>query len=233
MLVRMPSHNRKVAIFVENQSIMSLVNPIVEPVGYPVQTEAVPDYLVKEEIEGIKFYYKGYKQVLNKTKKPEDIMGCSSLQSFIIEYLLDILYDKKVKGKYRRFTNESGNHFAHRSNMQFDIALYDKSVLTGDRITRQYVQGFPPTLVIEIDLDVELEGTGLKTSEDFLKFRTKNLLKYGVQRVLWILTKPKKVLIAEGETWLFEDWNNDIEVLDGVTFNIAKYLEQEGVNPDA
>ncbi|MBK9012825.1 MAG: hypothetical protein IPM82_01355 [Saprospiraceae bacterium] len=45
--------------------------------------------------------------------------------------------------------------------------------MTGDKITRKYVQGFPPTLVIEIDLDVELEGTGLKTSEDFLKFRTK------------------------------------------------------------
>ncbi|MBK9012826.1 MAG: hypothetical protein IPM82_01360 [Saprospiraceae bacterium] len=102
---------------------MSLVNPIVEPVGYPVQTEAVPDYLLKEEIEGIKFYYKGYKQVLNKTKKPEDIMGCSSLQSFIIEYLHTILILANVHKRYRIFTNESGNHFAHRSNMQFDIAL--------------------------------------------------------------------------------------------------------------
>lgn len=212
---------------------MSLATNIAEPVAYPVQTEPIPDYLLKEEIEGIKFYYKGYQQVLNKTKKPEDIMGCSSIQSFIIEYLLDLLYDKKVKEKYRRFTNESGNHFAHRSNMQFDIALYDKSVLTGDKITRKYVQGFPPTLVIEVDLDVELKGTGLKTSEDFLKFRTKNLLKYGVQRVLWILTKPKKVLIAEGESWLIEDWDKDIELLDGITFNIARYLAEEGVDPDA
>ncbi|MBI5917380.1 MAG: Uma2 family endonuclease [Bacteroidetes bacterium] len=212
---------------------MSLATNIAEPVAYPVQTEPIPDYLLKEEIEGIKFYYKGYQQVMNKTKKPEDIMGCSSIQSFIIEYLLDLLYDKKVKEKYRRFTNESGNHFAHRSNMQFDIALYDKSVLTGDKITRKYVQGFPPTLVIEIDLDVELKGTGLKTTNDFLKFRTKNLLKYGVQRVLWILTKPKKILIAEGESWLIEDWDQDIELLEGITFNIARYLAEEGVDPDA
>ncbi len=212
---------------------MSLANPIIQPVGYPVQTEAVPDYLLKEEIEGIKFYYKGYKDVLNKLKTKEEIMGCSSIQSFIIEYLLDVLFDKRVKDKYRRFTNESGNHLAHSSNMQFDIAIYDKSILTGDKITRKYVQGIPPTMVIEIDLDVELEGTGMKSSKDFLKFRTQNLLKYGVQRVLWILTKPKKVLIAQGDSYEFLDWDNDIELLEGVHFNIAKYLAEEGVNPDA
>lgn len=212
---------------------MSLVNPIVEPIGYPVQTEAVPDYLVKEEIEGIKFYYKGYKDVLNKIKTKEEIMGCSSIQSFIIEYLYFVLFEAKVNKKYRIFSNESGNHFAHRSNMQFDIAIYEKALLTGDKITRKYVQGIPPTMVIEIDLDVELEGTGMKSSKDFLKFRTKNLLKYGVQRVLWILTKPKKVLIAQGESYEFVDWDNDIELLEGVHFNIAKYLAEEGVNPDS
>ncbi len=211
---------------------MSIATNIAEPVPYRTQTETIPDYLLKEEIEGIKFYYKGYQQVLNKTKKPEDIMGCSSLQSFIIEYFHTILILANTHKRYRIFTNESGNHFAHRSNMQFDIALYDKTVLTGDRITRQYVQGFPPTLVVEIDLDVELRGTGLKNSEEFLKFRTKNLLKYGVQRVLWVLTKPKKILIAEGETWQFENWDKDIELIEGVTFNIAKYLKDEGVNPD-
>lgn len=29
----------------------------------------VPDYLVKDEIDGVKFYYCGYKEVLNKTKQ--------------------------------------------------------------------------------------------------------------------------------------------------------------------
>ncbi len=229
----MPKLLMKLVNFVQNRTDMSLVNPIVEPVGYPVQTEAVPDYLLKEEIEGIKFYYKGYKDVLNKLKTKEEIMGCSSIQSFIIEYLLDVLFDKRVKEKYRRFTNESGNHLAHRSNMQFDIAIYEKAILTGDKITRKYVQGIPPTMVVEIDLDVELEGTGMKSSKEFLKFRTKNLLKYGVQRVLWILTKPKKVLIAQGDSYEFMDWDNDIELLQGVYFNIAKYLAEEGVNPDA
>ncbi|MBK8566224.1 MAG: Uma2 family endonuclease [Saprospiraceae bacterium] len=212
---------------------MSLPNPIIQPVGYPVQTEAVPDYLLKEEIEGIKFYYKGYKDVLNKLKTKEEIMGCSSIQSFIIEYLYFVLFEAKANKNYRIFSNESGNHLAHRSNMQFDIAIYEKALLTGDKITRKYVQGIPPAMVIEIDLDVELEGTGMKSSKEFLKFRTKNLLKYGVQRVLWILTKPKKVLIAQGDSYEFLDWDNDIELLEGIHFNIAKYLAEEGVNPDA
>jgi Uma2 family endonuclease len=199
----------------------------------PVQTENVPDYLVKEEIEGVKYYYKGYRDVLDKTKKPQDIMGCSSLQSLIIEYLLDLLHDEKVRSKYRRFTNESGNHLAQRSNMQFDIAVYSKSVLTADKISRKYVQGIPPELVVEVDLDVELEGTGIEGLEEFLIYRTEKLLEYGVKKVLWILTNAKKVVVAEGKTWRIENWDKDLELLEGSRFNIAKYLEQEGVDPDA
>ena len=40
------------------------------------KAEKIPDYLIKEVMDGIPFYYKGYKDVLNKTKTKEEIMGC-------------------------------------------------------------------------------------------------------------------------------------------------------------
>ena len=44
----------------------------------------VPKQLVHEELNGRKMYRRGYKNVLNQTKKIEEIMGCSSLQGIII-----------------------------------------------------------------------------------------------------------------------------------------------------
>lgn len=41
------------------------------------QTPEVPEFLVKEVIDGVSYYYKNYREVLNKTKTPEEIIGCS------------------------------------------------------------------------------------------------------------------------------------------------------------
>ena len=200
----------------------------------PARRRKVPDYLVKEEIDGIKFYYRGYKQVLNKTKSLQDIMGCSSLQSFLVEYLLTLLIEGGAQKRYRVFTNESGNHLALRNNLQFDIALYDKSLLTADKITRRYVQAIPPRLVIEVDMDVELEDTGLQNIEEFVLFKTGKLIEFGARKIIWILSKSKKVVMAEaGKTWTINEWNEELELLDGIRFNIGKHLLDEGVNPDA
>jgi hypothetical protein len=193
----------------------------------------VPDYLVKEEIDGIKFYYKGYEQVLNKSKQKEEIMGCSGLQSIIVEYLFKILIRANADKIHRILTNEAGNNLALRTNLQFDIAIYKKIVLTSDKITRRYVRGIAPEVVIEIDLDVEIKGTGLTSDIEFVQVKTQKLLDYGTKKVIWIFTKGRKVLIAEGKNWRFESWDNEIEILDGILFNLEKYLAEEGIDPDA
>jgi hypothetical protein len=199
----------------------------------PVRRRKVPDYLVKEEIDGIKFYFRGYKQVLNKTKSLQDIMGCSSLQSFLVEYLLTLFIEGGAQKRYRVFTNESGNHLALHNNLQFDIALYDKNLLTADKITRCYVQSVPPRLVIEVDMDVELEDSGLQTMEEFVLLKTGKLIEFGTHKIIWILSKSKKVVVAEaGKTWTIHDWNEDLELLDNIRFNIGQYLLDEGVNPE-
>lgn len=199
-----------------------------------VRRRKVPDYLVKEEIDGIRFFYRGYKQVLNKTKSLHDIMGCSSLQAFLVEYLLTLLIGGGAQKRYRIFTNESGNHLALHNNLQFDIALYDKNQLTAENITRRYVQAIPPYLVIEVDMDVELEDTGLQTMEEFVLLKTGKLIEFGTKKIIWILSKSKKVVVAEPEkNWIIHDWDDDLELVDGIRFNIGRHLREEGVDPDA
>lgn len=51
--------------------------------------------------------------------------------------------------------------------------------------------------------------------------------------MIWIFTATRKVLVATpGRDWTLGDWDQEIEILDGVTFNVAAYLRQEGITLD-
>ena len=83
----------------------------------PPKVKEIPEALVYEIIDGRKLYYKGYKDVLSKKKKIEDIMGASGLQSFIIQYILGILYIQVGRKDYHFLTNEVGSHLSHKTNL--------------------------------------------------------------------------------------------------------------------
>jgi hypothetical protein len=90
----------------------------------------IPGYLIYETIDGKPFYYKGYRDVINKTKTLEEIMAASGIQSQIIHYLNIILYTIIGVAKYRFYSNETGVHIDHWKNLASDLAIYDKTSLT-------------------------------------------------------------------------------------------------------
>ncbi|USJ35295.2 Uma2 family endonuclease [Dyadobacter fanqingshengii] len=190
-----------------------------------ISAENIPDVLIHEIIDGIPLYRKGYRDVLAKTKTVEDIMGCSSLQFFIIDYILGILYPSIDRQKYIIATNEAGLHLDKRNNLSGDIMIFDKDVLTIDKIDTHYSK-VHPKVSIEIDLDVELETF---TENGYITIKTQKLLGFGTDKVIWFLTKPKSVMIAtkDGE-WQTFSWDHDIEILDGITCNVGKYLKDKG-----
>ncbi|MDX1940411.1 MAG: Uma2 family endonuclease [Saprospiraceae bacterium] len=192
----------------------------------PTDSPAIPSYLIKETINGIPFYYKGYKDVINQTKTLEDIMGSSSLQAEIISCLLQFLFKNLDLTKYRVYTNEIGSHINHKNNLSHDIAIFDKNVLTLDKINTHYTS-VPAKIVIEVDVDTEAENI---RELDYITRKTNTILEFGTEKVIWVFTKSQKVMIAQpGQDWLLVDWNKDIELLDGHSFNIGRYLEQEGI----
>ncbi len=194
------------------------------------QTEQqIPDYLIKEEVNGIPFYYKGYKNVLNKTQTLEDIMGSSGLQFVILQFFLRLIAKIDSEEKYYIGNNEAGLHLATGKNMTNDIALYSKAKLTPDKITKHYAD-VPPDLVIEVDIDFEVEN---RTPIDAVHLKTQQMLDFGVQKVIWIFTNSQKVMVAKpDEAWTIVNWNEDIELMAKHTFNIAQYLKDEGINPE-
>lgn len=189
----------------------------------------IPNYLVYEVMDGKPIYYRGYQSVLNKTKTLEQIMGCSSLQAELVSYVLSVIYQFIDRKKYRVYTNEIGSHIDTNNNLSNDIAIYDKATLTPDKINKKYPD-VPPKIVIEIDTEAdvsELTGFG------YIYKKSKKLLDFGVERIIWIMINTQTVTVIEpNHDWQVREWNTDIELMDGHTFNIADYLADEGIVVD-
>ena len=191
----------------------------------------VPDYLVKETIDGIPYYYRGYRSVLSKKKTFEEIMGWSGLQGFIVQYFIYHVLNRLNPKAYLIFPGETGNHLGYRNNLSLDISVFDRKTLTPERITAKYVD-VPAFCVIEVDIQAEWDDANM-TEVEFIGLKTQKLFDFGTQKLVWVLSRSKKIIVAEpGKNWEIIDWNKEIELIDGVTFNVGKYLADEGINPD-
>ena len=191
-----------------------------------VKNNNIPEALIYEVMDGQPLYYKGYKDVLNKKKSLDDIMGSSTLQSFIINYLLRFIFKNLNEKKYLSLTNELGLHVGKKTNFSGDINIFDRLILTSEKINKNY-SDVPPLIVCEVDSKIDISNN---KDLDYVNIKTQKLLNFGVEKVIWIFSESQKVMIAQKDTdWLTKDWNQDIELLDGYLFNIGKYLEDEGV----
>ena len=192
----------------------------------PKQKRKIPDYLIYEVMDGQPIYYKGYQSVLNKTKNLEDIMGCSSLQAVLVDYMLYVIYGFIDRSKYRVLSSEIGSHIDKGNNLSNDIAIYEKAMLPAEKINKKYPD-VPPKIAIEIDTEAdvsELSGFG------YVYKKSKKLLDFGVERVVWIMTNTQTVTIIEKDKdWQVREWDTDILLMDGHYFNIGAYLKSEGI----
>ncbi len=197
----------------------------------PARKRKVPEYLVKEVIDGIKFYYRGYRHVLNGKKTLEEIMGWSGLQGIIVSYFTELLLKHLDLKKYRVIPGETGNHLGHKNNLSLDISVFDRKVLTPQKITAKYVD-VPAYCVIEVDIQAEWDDTAM-TEVEFIGLKTNKLFDFGTKKLIWVLSRSKKIITAEPDkNWEIIDWDKEIELIEGITFNLGKYLAEEGINPD-
>jgi len=184
----------------------------------------IPDSLIREEINGKPYYYKGYKSVLRKEKKLSDIISCSGVQALLVEILLNFLFQKMGRKKYRFFSNEVGGHIKKGTNLSFDIAVFDKKKLPLNKINAYYVS-VPPKIVFEIDVKIDEED---EDALSYMDSKTKTLFEHGTELVIWVLSKPQKLFIARPQQqWEFISWEQDVEIMEKVILNIAALLKEE------
>ncbi|WP_457639145.1 Uma2 family endonuclease [Persephonella sp.] len=189
--------------------------------------KTVPKELIYEMRYGSPIYYRDYDRVLSGEKSLEEVMGSSKIQWFLVYLILKFLMKNLDTDKYIIATNEAGFQWAPRSWRNLDIAVFDRKKLKKEKLDQKYVKT-PPEVVIEIDTKADLRKYG-----DFMNYmreKTNDLLNAGVKKVIWITTFDKKVMVAEiRKRWFITDWDDTIELIDGININIKKLLEEEGV----
>jgi Uma2 family endonuclease len=185
----------------------------------------IPQQFIYEILDGRPIYYKGYQEVIENKKTIEEIMGASGIQSFIISYLTKWLFSFLDDDKFCLLSNEAGLHLNHRSNLSNDIAIYETSVLTPDKINRKYVD-VPPKIAIEIDIDGDVEHL---TEAGYIYKKTQKMLAFGTKKVVWVLTAAQVVIVATDEKIESFNWYKDIELMPGQSFNIGQYLDKKGI----
>ncbi|MEM1123435.1 MAG: Uma2 family endonuclease, partial [Bacteroidota bacterium] len=69
------------------------------------------------------------------------------------------------------------------------------------------------------------------TFDGFLLKKVKKLHQFGTEKIIWIFTKSKTVIVSTvNQKWDFLDWDNEVEIMDGISFNIAAYLQEKGID---
>ena len=170
--------------------------------------------------EGKPIYYRGYKEVLKGKLQPEAVIGSSDLHAVLMALLVAFLA-KELEKDFIVASGELGFFTGEDTYRLLDIAVFEKGKF---KLTGKYTR-IPPKLVIEIDTKADLEDYGVVESYAYEK--TQELLDCGVERVVWVFTRPKKVLIAEkNKDWIVHGWEKTFEVFEGVRVNLKDLTKE-------
>ncbi len=192
----------------------------------PKPKRKIPAYLIKEEMDGVPYYHKGFREVLDKRKTLEEIMGSSVLQVIIINCLVKFL-SSKLPPDVIIGTNEAGLHLATNENVSNDIALYQLKDIK-NFFSKKYFD-VPPRLVIEVDIDVEADVEKARELQYVLN-KTNKLLAFGVEKVIWIFSEDRKIIITGTQPdWVITNWNADITLMNGIVLNLENLLKENSI----
>jgi Uma2 family endonuclease len=189
--------------------------------------KTIPPYLIYEEMDGKPIYYRGYEKVLKRKKQFEEIMGSSSLQSFIISCIYDYLVNTCDKKAYKVLSNELGLHISHGNNLAADIAIFERERIKDYLFKDKYID-IPPKIVIEVDPKADLNK--FDETMDYINTKSQKLFEFGVENVFWILSTHQQIITAvPNGKWLLSKWYNEIQLTDDLKFSLEQLLKEEGI----
>lgn len=197
-------------------------------------TQQIPEGLIYEEFGGRVYYRRGYRQVLSGLKTEDEIMGSSVFQSLIIQALVFYLKTILPKKLYWVPTNEAGLHLNHRQNLANDIVIVEKSTLK-DPFSDKY-SDVPPKFIVEVDIKIDpkeyTEEAATGTEMDYILEKSGQLLDFGVEGIVWILTKGRRIILIKSHriVEVFQ-WHETVPLFDDYSFCLQQILEDEDILP--
>lgn len=182
------------------------------------RSRKVPEALIYEIVDGRPIYYKGYKDVINGKQQLESVMADSTLQTWLKTNLGFLLMQLLKSKGYEIMSGELGILTTWGNRRGADVSIFREDALVLDA----HYSKTAPEVIIEIDIQAELED---EDEMNYIASKINDYHRFGVKRVIWIFTSIKKITVAEsGKPWMTYDWNENIETLEGATFNLEKML---------
>jgi Uma2 family endonuclease len=180
----------------------------------------IPETLIYEMANGVPFFYKGYREYLSGKIQLDELMGSSKIQSLLATELIALLRSF-LSDEYLIFGNELGLQFSAKSWRAADIAVIKEEKVP--EINDKYLD-VAPELVIEIDTKADLSE--VRNPLGYYQEKTEELIRFGVERVIWIFTDTRKVMVARKseKIWEIMDWTEDVELIGDLKVNIAQIL---------
>jgi len=183
--------------------------------------QQVPDFLVYEVVRGRPIYYKGYKEVLNKTKTFEEIRMESTLQAWLKTYIASLLINSLSEKGFVIIAGELGFNMQEKTKRGADLSVFKNE----NFVLSPGFSNLPPEIVLEVDVQADTENT---TEMDYVLEKIKDYLDFGVKKVFWVFTKNRKVMVAtRQEPWLTHSWGLDLEIVEDVRLNLQELVEQQ------
>ncbi|TAE41952.1 MAG: hypothetical protein EAZ70_13505 [Runella slithyformis] len=196
-------------------------------------TQTISQSLIYEEFGGRFYYRKGYREVLLGLKNEDEIMGSSIFQSLIIQAVVFYLKSILPKKHFWVPTNEAGLHLYRNKNFANDIAIVEKQKLI-EPDSDKY-NNVAPRLIIEVDVkidptpDGETEGG---TQTDYILQKSHLLLDFGVDAIVWILTKSRQILVMRTHKNMeIYAWDDTVPLFDEYVLCLQQILEEEDILP--
>ena len=197
---------------------------IAESPVSPAPHQEIPPALIYEVLNGRPLYYRGYKDVLLGISTIESVMGSSDLQGAIVSLLNAVVWNGIDRSKYRTVSNETGLQLGKGNHVSVDIGIFEKSMVP---VLKGKYFDVPPKVVIEVDIKIDLD---VVHEWDYVAQKTREMFRFGVQRVLWVMTKSHQVVVAvPDQDWLITDLTKSVLIIDNFSLNIQQVFDEDGL----
>ena len=203
--------------FKEKTAKVKKAEPAVKP-------KKIPEALIYEIIEGEIFYRKGYKDVLEKRKKLEEIVGSSGLQSYLVGIILKFLYKNIDEKRFEILSSELGNNLSLKNNISHDIAIFDLQSVAAEIKEVKYIKT-SPLISIELDVRADVENS---SQMEYIQKKTNKLLEFGVKMVFWVLSQQRLIMVCEKDkVWVLIPFEKSFTVIDSIEINLDQLLKDD------
>ncbi|MEY4539712.1 MAG: hypothetical protein RLZZ306_1469 [Bacteroidota bacterium] len=191
------------------------------------ETIQIPKILIYEEFDGHPVYRKEYRDFMLGIKEVEDFnFGNNTLQWFILNSIVKSLQNN-LSENYYIGASGLGLDLSNETTLIADIAIYRAGQLKVGFHSVKYEET-PPNVIIEIDIKID-ESEYFQNEEEYFHKKTEKLLQWGVEKVIWVFSSSRRVLIADNlQKWEFNSWDIPFNVIDDIEINVWELMLKNG-----